>query len=88
MEHTIITKTLDTEAGEIRLSYQLLESGQEQGVTQYGVSVRNDTTGEAAQVSDLTTDPTQAAAFLEKVSGGLVTPVTFWEIAQDFVASI
>jgi hypothetical protein len=89
MEHTkMITKTLETEAGNLHLTYRLLASGQEEGVTQYGVSVSNDTTGETAQVSDLTTDPSQAAAFLEMVSSGLVTPVTFWEIAQDFVAGI
>lgn len=89
MEHILTeTRTLHTDHGAITLRYGLFSQEADGGITQYGASITNEATGEQAQVAKLTADPDRAALFFERISRGLVTPVTFYEVAEDFVAEI
>lgn len=84
---TLLHETRELIGGQIccTLDYTLL--AQMQGAAaRFGVSVKNEQTGETAEVMDVTGDRQQAVAFFKSVVRGQVTPVTLREVAEDFVA--
>lgn len=84
---TIMTaeETIRTEGRNITVCYQLLEH-MEAGKTRYGVSAENHTTGERAEVRDITSVKARAEQFFAQITGGQVTPVTLMDTAADFAA--
>lgn len=79
------TASLETEQMCCPLRY-VLAAQMVEGSERFAVAVRNERTGEQAQVADLTSDRQRAMDFFLKIVRGLVTPVTLREVAEDFVA--
>lgn len=89
MEHILEeTRVIHTYQGNMTVRYVLLAQEADGGVTQYGVTITNEATGERSRAMRITSDEGRAAEFFERISRGLVTPVTFLDVAEDFVAEI
>ncbi len=54
----------------------------------YAVSVRNRTTGEQVLIPDLTRSPALAERLFDLLVRGGVTPVTFLDVVEDFLAAV
>ena len=85
--YQIAVNDLKLEGKCCRLRYSLLA---EPAVdrTRYGISVRNETTGEETLIPDALLDPKDGERLLEKLVSGGVTPVTLREVVEDYVAEI
>ena len=88
MKHILTEiRSFPTTEGTMTLRYELLAETAA-GLTQYGAAVTNEGTGEQVRVMELTSDQNLASEFFDKISRGLVTPVTMRDVAEDFVAEI
>ncbi len=53
----------------------------------FAIALRNDHTGERAILADITPDPVTALALYDLLVRGGVTPVTFRDVVEDFLAA-
>ncbi len=53
----------------------------------FAIALRNALTGEQAIVQDITPDPVAALALYDLLIRGGVTPVTFRDVVEDFLAA-
>lgn len=53
----------------------------------FAIALRNSHTGEQAIAQDITSDPVAALALYDLLVRGGVTPVTFWDVVEDFLAA-
>lgn len=87
MEHILTeTRLILTPQGNVSIRYELLAQKADGGITLYGAAITNEMTGEQEQIMKITSDERRALEFFERISRGLVTPVTFIDVAEDFVA--
>ena len=86
---TLLEVRNDLTSGEAHstLRYELLAQPMAERIG-YGVAVTNERTGERAVVADALTRRADAEALLRRISEGTVTPVTLWDVVEDFVAEI
>lgn len=54
----------------------------------FAIALRNALTGEQALVMDITPDPVAALALYGLLVRGGVTPVTFRDVVEDFLAAV
>ena len=85
----LLEETTDLRLGDTNstLRYGLLAQT-EAGRKRYGVSVSNERTGERTLVRDAVLSRPDAEALLARLVAGTVTPVTFRDVVEDFVAEI
>lgn len=53
----------------------------------FAIALRNTLTGEQAIIMDITPDPVAALALYDLLIRGGVTPVTFRDVVEDFLAA-
>lgn len=78
-----MTKEISTEIGNFAISYLMTERD-----GQFGILVRNETTGEAAAAPDISPDREAVESMLALVAEGEVTPTTLMDVIEDYLAAI
>lgn len=81
MKNTIIRQELKKQA-DLRMGYTLFLME-----NTYGISVRNQHTGEKVTIRDVSTNQGLSEQLFDLILGGFVTPVTLKDVAEDFVAA-
>ena len=54
----------------------------------YGVRIVNDKGGEESTISNITTSPRRIDELMELLIRGGVTPITLWDVVEDWLAAV
>lgn len=81
-------KTIWAETGTIILVYQMQLLPTDRGSEAYAIRIENETTGEEMFILDITEDQAAAESLFCLLIDGAVTPVTFRDVVEDFVATL
>ena len=70
------------------IEYTLFSKHTERDTESYGVTVKNEITGETATISDITENLQTSEALFDRLLTGCVTPMSLKDVVEDFVAEI
>lgn len=89
MKNLIIRQNSTTHSGMAAcLEYTLFSSLTDRDTESYGVTVKNELTGETATISDITENQKTSEQLFDRLLTGCVTPLCLKEVVEDFVAEI
>ncbi len=86
MKNTIMKHT-STDLGGMAacLVYTMFARKTERDTESYGISIKNELTGESAVVHNITEDIAVSEKLFERLLTGVVTPVCLKDVVEDFI---
>lgn len=67
------------------LAYTLFCRTSDRDTVSYGVTIKNEITGEIGTVADITENPQTAERLFDLLLTGCVTPVSLKDVVEDFI---
>ncbi len=89
MKNMIIRQDSTNHSGMVAcMEYTLFSSHTDRNSKSYGVTVKNEITGETATICDITESLQTSEILFDRLLTGCVTPLCLKEVVEDFVAEI
>lgn len=89
MKNMIIRQNTTTQPGMVAcMEYTLFSNHTDRDTESYGVTVKNEITGETATIRDITENLQTSEQLFDRLLSGCVTPMCLKEVVEDFVAEI